>query len=56
MNRMKEISIEKLTLNIGAGKDVAKLEKGVKLLKNITGIKSRKLWTAENLFITLCSV
>ena len=36
MNVMQKIRIEKLTLNIGCGKDQAKLEKGVKLLKNIT--------------------
>jgi len=38
MNSMKEIRIEKLTINIGAGKDQAKLEKGIKLIKNITGL------------------
>jgi large subunit ribosomal protein L5 len=36
---MKDIKIEKLTLNIGAGKDQKKLEKGLKLINNITGIK-----------------
>src|SRR3989338_1238596 len=36
MNPMKNIRIEKLTLNIGAGKEQAKLEKGVLLLKTIT--------------------
>lgn len=35
---MRKISVEKLTLNIGAGKDQAKLEKAEKLLKQITGI------------------
>lgn len=38
MNIMKEIRIEKLTLNIGAGKDQVQLEKGMALLKNLTGI------------------
>ena len=38
MNTMKTIRIEKLTLNIGAGKDQGKLDKGVKLLKSLTGI------------------
>ncbi len=38
MNAMKEIKIEKLTLNIGAGRDEKVLQKAVKLLKNITGI------------------
>lgn len=36
---MQTIRIEKLTLNIGAGKDQKVLEKGIKLIKNITGIK-----------------
>jgi len=35
---MRQVRIEKLTLNIGAGKDQAILEKGMQLLKNITGI------------------
>ncbi len=35
---MKKIRIEKVTLNVGAGKDESKLKKGVKLLKNISGI------------------
>ena len=38
MNEMKNIKIEKITLNIGAGKDQSKLEKGIKLLKMLTGI------------------
>lgn len=38
MNPMKEIKIEKLTLNIGAGRDEKVLKKAMKLLKNITGI------------------
>lgn len=36
-SKMREIRIEKLTLNIGAGKDAEKLEKALKLLKNIAG-------------------
>ena len=35
---MRTVRIEKLTLNIGAGKEQQKLEKAVKLLKNITGL------------------
>lgn len=35
---MKQIRIEKLTLNIGAGTDQDKLKKGMQLLKNMTGI------------------
>mgnify|MGYP001561010110 CR=1 FL=1 len=35
MNQMRNIKIEKITLNIGAGKDQAKLEKGLMLLNTI---------------------
>ena len=35
MNQMKNIRIEKVTLNIGAGKDQARLEKGLVLLNAI---------------------
>lgn len=43
-NPMREVRIEKVTLNIGAGRDVNRLEAGVKLLERITGrtpIKTR---------------
>jgi large subunit ribosomal protein L5 len=36
MSKMKEIAIEKITLNFGAGKDQKKLDKGVLLLKHLT--------------------
>ena len=36
MNPMRDIRIEKVTLNIGAGKDQTRLEKGMVLLKSIT--------------------
>ena len=36
---MKQIRIEKLTLNFGAGKDQTTLSKGKQLLKQITGIE-----------------
>ena len=36
-NKMKEISVEKITLNIGAGKDQSRLEKGIKLIQSIAG-------------------
>lgn len=39
MNPMQKIKVEKLTLNIGAGKDQDRLKRGMKLLKNITGIE-----------------
>jgi large subunit ribosomal protein L5 len=38
MNPMRQLRIEKVTLNIGAGKDQAMLDKGTKLLKYLTGI------------------
>lgn len=37
-NPMRKITVEKLTLNIGAGKDQQKLEKAEKLIKQLTGI------------------
>ena len=37
MNVMENIKIEKITLNFGAGTDQKKLEKGLKLLKLISG-------------------
>ncbi len=39
MNPMRRIVVDKLTLNFGAGKDQKQLEKGVSLLKQITGIE-----------------
>jgi len=46
---MKEIRIEKLTLNIGAGKEQAVLEKGITLLKNITGLSPVKTITQKRI-------
>ena len=37
MNPMKQIRIEKLTLNVGAGTNQDTMKKGMKLLKNLTG-------------------
>ena len=37
MNSMKQIRIEKLTLNIGAGKNPDLLKKGSKLIKTLGG-------------------
>ncbi len=42
MNKMKEVRIEKVTLNMGTGKDQDKLSKALVLLKNITGRKPIK--------------
>ena len=39
MNPMREIKIEKVTLNIGCGNDLPKIEKAKKLLENLTGRK-----------------
>ncbi|MCH8003475.1 MAG: 50S ribosomal protein L5 [Nanoarchaeota archaeon] len=49
MNPMKQISIEKVTLNIGAGKDQTKLEKGMKLINSITGSKPVKTFTKKRI-------
>ncbi|MFH0711423.1 MAG: 50S ribosomal protein L5 [Candidatus Aenigmatarchaeota archaeon] len=40
MNKMQEIKIDKITLNIGCGDDKAKIEKATKLLEMLTGKKS----------------
>lgn len=48
-NVMKQIKIEKITLNIGAGKDQTKLAKGMKLLQNITGIAPVKTKTNKRI-------
>lgn len=49
MNKMKEIRIEKLTLNVGAGKDAKKLAKGIKLLKKLTGVDPVKTITQKRI-------
>lgn len=49
MNVMKNIRIEKLTLNVGAGTDQDKLKKGMKLLKNLTGIEPVKTITTKRI-------
>lgn len=46
---MRQISVEKVTLNIGAGKDQAKLEKGMKLIKNIAGSAPVKTFTRKRI-------
>lgn len=46
---MKRIRIEKVTLNIGAGADQAKLEKGMQLLKMITGLTPVKTFTTKRI-------
>lgn len=46
---MKEIKIEKVTLNIGAGKEQAKLDKTIMLLKNITGLVPVKTFSKKRI-------
>ncbi|MBN1386757.1 50S ribosomal protein L5 [Candidatus Woesearchaeota archaeon] len=48
-NPMKSVKIEKLTLNIGAGKDQKKLEKAVRLIKNIVGVDPVKTVTQKRI-------
>lgn len=40
MNKMREITVDKVTLNIGVGAPGDKLDKAMKLLTNITGLKA----------------
>ncbi len=49
MNIMRTIRMEKITLNFGAGKENTKLEKGVKLLKKLTGIDPVKTVTMKRI-------
>jgi len=46
---MKTIRIEKLTLNIGAGKSQERLDKGIKLIKNMTGVAPVKTFTNKRI-------
>src|SRR3989339_312772 len=49
MNPMREVKIEKVTLNVGAGKEQTRLEKGVLLLKGLTGINPVKTFTNKRI-------
>ena len=49
MNKMKEIRVGKVTLNVGAGKSTEALDKGLKLLKNLTGIAPVKTFTSKRI-------
>lgn len=49
MNPMKEIRIEKVTLNVGSGTNNDKLEKGMKLIKNLTGVEPVKTYTTKRI-------
>ncbi len=48
-NALRNIRIEKVTLNVGAGKNTALLEKGVKLLKTISGSSPVKTITQKRI-------
>src|SRR3989338_3523178 len=49
INPMKNIRIEKVTLNIGAGKNQDVLEKGIKLVTSIAGIPPVKTFTNKRI-------
>lgn len=49
MNTMQKVRIEKVTLNLGAGKDQGKIEKGLILLKTITGMTPVKTITNKRI-------
>ena len=49
MNPMRDIRIEKVTLNVGAGKDKAKLDNALVLLKTIAGAKPVRTFTNKRL-------
>ena len=46
---MKNIKVEKITLNIGTGKDMKALEKGLKLLEAISSSKPVKTFTNKRI-------
>jgi len=49
MNLMKTIKVEKITLNMGTGKDQGVLEKGLKLLKTLTKVTPVKTITQKRI-------
>src|SRR3989338_7070332 len=49
MATMRDVRIEKITLNIGCGKDQTRLDKGVELLKSITGVVPVKTFTQKRI-------
>jgi len=46
---MRAIRIEKVTLNIGVGKEQSRLDKGMKMLKQVTGIAPVKTTTNKRI-------
>ena len=49
MNPMQSLRIEKVTLNVGAGKDQHVLEKGMTVIKSLTGIEPQKRITNKRI-------
>jgi len=49
MNPSRDIKINKVTLNIGAGKDQTRLDKGIKLFKSITNVNPVKTITSKRI-------
>ena len=49
MNSMRNIKLGKVTLNIGAGTNTAKLDKGIKLIHHIAGRKPVKTFTTKRI-------
>ena len=49
MNPMQEIKVEKVTLNVGAGKDSKLLEKGMSVIQSLTGTAPVKTITQKRI-------
>ena len=49
MNINRQVRVGKVTLNVGAGKDQARLEKGLLLLRHITGVTPVKTFTSKRI-------
>ena len=49
MNPMKNIKVGKITLNVGAGTNTAKLEKGMKLIEALAGKPPVKTFTTKRI-------
>jgi len=49
MNKTREIKVEKVTLNIGAGKSTDRLDKGINLLEMLTDVKPVKTITTKRI-------
>ncbi|HII64452.1 TPA: 50S ribosomal protein L5 [Candidatus Woesearchaeota archaeon] len=49
MTGMRDVRIEKVTLNIGCGKDQSRLDKAVELLKSVSGATPVKTFTQKRI-------